>query len=216
MSQEISLKGAERKIFRSAFQDGLVEIMLGCIVLMFAIAPFLSPYLGDFWSSAVFLPFWAAVFCLLWLIRRHVIRPRIGVVEFGAWRRTRLLRFNVAMLVAGIVALILGTLSAVSFGAVPGWIHTARFSLIILLGFCLTAYFLDFAGLCLYGVLISLAPLIGEGLYALFEAPHHGYPLTFGLTAAIIMAIGLVKLVKLLRAYPLPDDRAPLEAPANG
>ena len=70
MSQEVDLKEAERKVFRSTFQDGLVEIMLGCIVLMFAIGPFLSPYLGDFWSSAVFLPFWAGVFCLLWAVRR--------------------------------------------------------------------------------------------------------------------------------------------------
>jgi hypothetical protein len=216
MSQEISLKEAERKVFRSAFQDGLVEIMLGCVVLMFAIAPFLSPYLGDFWSSAVFLPFSAAVFCLLWLVRRQVVRPRVGVVEFGAWRRTRLLRFNVVMLVAGIVALVLGILSALSFGAVPGWMRTARFSLIILIGFCVTAYFLDFTGLYLYGVLIALASLIGDGLYALFEVPHRGYPITFGLTAAILFLVGLLKLVRLLRTHPLPEDRAHLKAPANG
>jgi len=216
MSEKISLKEAERKVFRSAFQDGLVEIMLGCVVLMFAIAPFLSPYLGDFWSSAVFLPFWAGVFCLLWLVRRQVVRPRVGVVEFGAWRRTRLLRFNVVMVVACIVALILGILSALSFGAVPGWMHTARFSLIILIGFCVTAYFLDFAGLYLYGVLIALAPLLGEGLYVYLGALHHGYPITFGLTAGFLILVGLIKLVKLLRTYPLPDERVPLETPANG
>lgn len=216
MSHEINLKEAERKVFRSAFQDGLVEIMLGCVVLMFAIAPFFSPYLGDFWSSAVFLPFWAGVYCLLWVVRRQVVRPRVGVVEFGAWRRARLLRFNVVVLVAGIVALILGILSALSFGSVPGWTHVARFSLIILIGFCVTAYFLDFAGLYLYGVLIALAPLIGEGLYVYLGVPHHGYPVTFGLTAGLLILVGLVKLVKLLHTYPQPDDRAPLETPANG
>ena len=216
MSQEINLKEVERKVFRATFQDGLVEILLGCVVLMFAIAPFLSPYLGDFWSSAVFLPFWAGAFCITWVVRRQVVRPRVGVVEFGAWRRARLLRFNLAMLVAGVVALILGILSALSFGSVPGWMHTARFSLIMLISFCATAYFLEFPALYLYGVLIALAPLIGEVLYVNLDVPHHGYPISFGLTAGLLLLVGLVKLVKLLRSYPRPDDRAPLETPANG
>lgn len=215
MSQ-VNLKEAERKVFRSTFRDGLVEIMLGCVVLMFAIAPFLSPYLGDFWSSAVFLPFWAGVFCLLWAVKRQVVRPRVGVVEFGAWRRTRMLRFNLAMLVAGIAALILGVLSALSFGTIPGWMHTARFSLIILIGFCVAAYFLEFAGLYLYGVLIALAPLIGEVLYVYLGVPHHGYPITFGLTAVFLIVVGLVKLVRLLHAYPRPNERPLVETSANG
>ena len=92
----------------------------------------------------------------------------------------------------------------------------ARFSLIILIGFSVTAYFLDFAGLYLYGVLIALAPLIGEALYVYLGVPHHGYPITFGLTAGLLILVGLVKLVKLLHTYPQPDNRAPLETPANG
>jgi uncharacterized membrane protein len=216
MSQGMSLNEAERKVFRSGFQDGLVEIMLGCVVLMFAVGPYLSPYLGDFWSSAIFLPFWAAAFGLLWLVKRQVVTPRIGVVEFGAWRKTRLLRFNVLMFVACTVVLILGILSALSFGAVPGWTHVAQFSLMILIAFCVTAYFLDFSGLYLYGVLIALAPLVGEGLYVYFGVPHHGYPVTFGLTTAILVLAGLGKLIRLLRTYPLPDDGAPQEAPIHG
>ncbi|MFC1935998.1 hypothetical protein ACFLX9_04540, partial [Chloroflexota bacterium] len=58
MSQRISLKEAERRAFTKAFQDGLWDILIGCIVLLWAIAPFLSTRMGDFWSSAVFLPFW--------------------------------------------------------------------------------------------------------------------------------------------------------------
>ena len=216
MSQEVDLREAERKVFRSTFQDGLVEIMLGSVVLMFAIAPFLSPYLGDFWSSAVFLPFWAGVYCLLWAVRRQVVRPRVGVVEFGVWRRTRMLRFNLVMLIAGMAALILGILSALRFSAAPGWMHTARFSLIILIGFCVAAFFLEFSGLYLYGVLIGLAPLIGDALYVYLGVPHHGYPITFGLTAGFLILVGLFKLVRLLHTCPRPDERTLLETSANG
>ena len=56
MSQKISLREAERKAFRSRYNDGLWDILLGCFFLMFVIAPYLSASLGDFWSSAVFLP----------------------------------------------------------------------------------------------------------------------------------------------------------------
>ena len=68
MSQKISLKAAERKAFRTTYNDGLVDIFLGCFFLMFVIAPYLSASLGDFWSSAVFLPFWALVYLAIWLI----------------------------------------------------------------------------------------------------------------------------------------------------
>jgi hypothetical protein len=58
MFQKISLKEAERKAFKASFDDGLWDIFLGCFFLIFAIGPYLSPTLGDFWSSMVFLPFW--------------------------------------------------------------------------------------------------------------------------------------------------------------
>ncbi|MGB3715920.1 MAG: hypothetical protein WA996_15950 [Candidatus Promineifilaceae bacterium] len=48
MSQKISLKEVEGNVFKSAFQEGLLDIFIGSVILMFAIAPFLSPYLGDF------------------------------------------------------------------------------------------------------------------------------------------------------------------------
>ncbi len=48
MSEKISLRKAERKVFLVATQDGLSDIFLGCIFLVFAVGPFLSPILGDF------------------------------------------------------------------------------------------------------------------------------------------------------------------------
>jgi hypothetical protein len=153
---------------------------------------------------AVFLPFDALVFLVIWLIKRYVVRPRIGVVKLGAWRKNRLLRFNVAMLVAGVVALILGILSAVNVSAVPGWTHMAPFSLMVLIGFSVTAYFLDFSRLYLYGVLIALAPVAGEWLYVHMDAPHHGYPITFGIAAGTAILVGLVRFISFMRDHPIP------------
>jgi hypothetical protein len=210
MSQQISLKEAERKVFQSAIQDGLYDIFIGCVLLVFVIAPFLSPSMGDFWSSAMLVPFWALVQLGIWLIRRYVVTPRIGVVKFGPARRTRLFRFNATIFVVLLVALLLGILSAVDLN-VPGWVHTARFGLVVLVAFSVAAYFLGFTLLYIYGALIALSPLVGEWLYANVGASHHGFPIAFGVTAGIIILVGLVKFLRLLRNYPLPAAGTPLE-----
>jgi len=57
MSSQISLKEAEQKVFKTAYNDGLWDIFLGCFFMIFVIAPYLSESLGDFWISVVFLPF---------------------------------------------------------------------------------------------------------------------------------------------------------------
>ena len=202
MSQKISLKEMERRAFRSAFQDGLVDIFIGCFISMFAIAPFLSTKLGDFWSSMVFLPIWAIVYLFLWLIRKHVVNPRVGTVNYGSWRKSRIIKFNIIIRSILVVSLLLGALSFVQFDSIPGWIHTARFSLIILIAFSVAAYFLDFTRLYLYGILSAFAPLIGEVLYVYLKAPHHGFPITFGFVSCLIMITGMVLFVRLLRDHP--------------
>ncbi|MDH4222741.1 MAG: hypothetical protein OEV55_04280, partial [candidate division Zixibacteria bacterium] len=73
MSEKISLRKVESKVFSVATQDGLSDIFIGCIFLMLAIGPLLSPSLGDFWSTVVFVPFLGMVMLGIWLIRRYVI-----------------------------------------------------------------------------------------------------------------------------------------------
>ncbi len=63
-----------------------------------------------------------------------------------------------------------------SFGSVPEWIHAAPFSLAILIGFTIAAYFLNLTRLYIYGVMIALSPLAGEWLYNHSNVPHHGLP----------------------------------------
>ena len=127
------------------------------------------------------------------------------MVKFGSWRRARLTRFSVVMLVLNLVAFVLGIVFALRFGTVPGWAHTASYSLIFLASFSLAATFLGASCLYLYGALIALSPLVGEWFYVHLNVPHHGYPVTFGLSAAVPICVGLVKLIRLLRAHPTPS-----------
>jgi len=165
MSQPISLKEAEKKVFRTSYNDGLVDIFLGCFFLMFAVGPYyVGPILGDFWGSVVFLPFWALVYLALWAIRKRVVTPRIGVVKFGHVRKAKLMKFTIVMLALNVIAVILGFVAALSFGSVPGQMFSIVFGMILLIGFSIAAYFLDFNRLYTYGLLVGLSPLVGEWL----------------------------------------------------
>jgi hypothetical protein len=204
MSKQISLKEAERKAFRTLYNDGLWDILLGSFLLMFVIAPFLSNRLGDFWSSAVFVPFWGLVYLAIRWLRQHVVTPRIGVVEFGPVRKAKLTRFTLVMLVLNVVAMILGVVAALDFGRIPGQTMSILLGMFLLVGFSVAGYLLDFGRLYVYGLLIGFSPLVGEWLWDHGYASHHGFPVTFGTTAGVMILVGLILFIRLLHDNPLP------------
>ena len=206
MEQQIDLKQLERKVWTSFHADGLLDIFLGCIILMFALAPFLNRMgLGDFWSSAVFVPFWAAILALVVLLRKRVVIPRIGLVRFGQTRRKRLAKFNILIFIALSVSLILGIIS-LKDSMTQAWVHNLRFIAVVLVCFGLAGYFLGVIRLYIYGLLIALCIPIGEWLYLNAEIPYHGYPVTFGITAAILIITGVVLFLRLLMKNPQPQE----------
>jgi hypothetical protein len=204
MSEKLNLKNAERKIFRRAtIDDGLWDIVIAGFALEFAIAPLLSPMLGDFWSSAVFVPFLGVMFLAIWLMRKYIVRPRTGVVKFGKQRIGRLKKFTLVMLIVNVVALILGFVAAFYFHAVSGQMIAIVFGLILLTFFSLAAYFLDYTRLYVYGLLLGIAPFVGEWLYSSYGASHHGFPITFGFISGVIFLAGLITFVRFLRKNPI-------------
>lgn len=206
MSQRISLKDAERKVFKSTFADGLWDIFLSFFVLQFAIGPFLSTSMGDFWSSAMLIPILGVAYLAIWVVRKYVVAPRVGVVEFGAVRKTRLKRFTMIMLAINLIAFLLGIIAALRFPSMPVGGSNIIFGLILLIIFSTAAYFLDFPRLYLYGLLTALAPQIGEWLFQNKDTPHHGYPIVFGTVAGIMFLTGLVTFVRFLANNPLPNE----------
>jgi hypothetical protein len=219
MQTPLSLKTAERRAFQTTFADGLWDIFIGCFALMFAIAPLLSETLGDFWSSAVFLPFFGAVYLAIWLTRKYVVALRIGTVSFARPRREKIARFTMIMLVVNVVIGVLGILVALFFTTSPsseqaqqvGFVISLVLGLFLLAGFSLAGYLLDFPRLYFYGLLLFIGPFLGEWLFQNHLAVHHGYPIVFGFIAGVMIITGLVSFLRLLKHNPpldLPDERA--------
>jgi len=134
MSQQISLKEAERKVFHSTANDGLWDIFLGIFFLEFVIAPFLSESMGDFWSAAIFLPVWAVAYSVIRFLRKKMVEPRIGVVKFGPTRISKMKRFSYVMLAFNVIALGLGVWAAFSVDKASGDPIPFMFSLVLLSG----------------------------------------------------------------------------------
>lgn len=195
---ENELKKLEQATYRATADSGLWDIYLASMVSMLAIAPHLSVYLGDFLSAAVFLPFF---FLLLWgihLVKVRVIQPRTGVVEYGIPRQKRLKSLGVIMLVVNLVALVLGIVAFTKFPADQGDIVPFFLSLILLLGFSTAAFFLQLPRVFFYGLLLAVAPIVGEALWQRGYATHHGFPITFGVCAVVILVAGIVRFVRFL------------------
>ena len=202
MEQKMDLKRLERKTWTSFYNDGLGDIFLGCVILMFAVAPLLGRMgLGDFWSSAVFLPFFALVFIVIMLLRKRAVIPRIGLVSFRRARKKRLFKFNVLMLVVLSAGFILGLLSLIG-GVGKAWVGNLRFIAIVLMCFGLAGYFLGFIRLYIYGILIALAIPVGEWLWTSMGVPHHGFPVTFGVTSGVIIVTGIILFLRMLGGNP--------------
>lgn len=212
MQNPISLKSAERRVFQTTFSDGLWDVLIGCFILMFALAPLISDSLGDFWSSFIFLPFWGLIYLAIRLARKHLIAPRIGSVKFGKSRQRKMRAFNRIMLVVNALALLAGILAYTNLDSLAsgrwfGLVDTPILimSLFLIIGFSIAATLLDFPRLYLYGLLLFLAPFFGEWLYTTQGAAHHGFPITFGISAALMILTGLVLFIHTLKTNPVVE-----------
>ena len=203
MNNSTSLKKLERNLFRETIRDGSLDMQIGFILLIFVFAPLLSSSLGDFWSSAVFLPVWIAFFMGLRTFKKTHIQPRIGQIEFSPHRKKRLKNINLVILIFNLVAFGMGLLAFFNFQEFKGWLPL---SILILIGFSLAGFMIESPRLYLYGILTALAPVVGEYLYQNHGISHHGFPLTFGVLAGGYILTGIVLMINVFRRYPLPSN----------
>ncbi len=172
---------------------------------MWAAAPYLSLYIGDFWASAIFLPLWGTLYLVMRWVRKNIIRPRTGVVKYGVARKKKLTVFTLIMLALNVIFMLLGIM-AFFLSTGPGWTRMMPFALMLLVSFSLAGYFLDVTRFYIYGILLAGGFFVGERLYQNYGFTHHGYPVVFGFLMVVIFLTGIYKFVSFIRDNPLPGE----------
>ena len=217
MSAIPDLKEVERRAFRFTYQDGLLDMYFGAIVM--AMAAFMYRPEDGYSPANIILStvVIAVAGVLFWLGKRFVTLPRMGQVRFGPARkrrgRTLAITLGLVVLVqAGIVALpVLGWLSPQAAAQDNGFLaahHLERLavaavgSLFVGPPIILIAYFGDFLRGYYIAVMMSLAVFV----MILLNRPV--YALVIG---GLIVLPGLVLFVRFLKRYPLPPEGVPHE-----
>ncbi len=208
------LKALEQRTFRTVADDGLWDVLIAGVFSMLAFAPLLSEDLGDFLSAAIFAPIWLATYLVIRVVRHRVIAPRVGTVRFGPARQQQLRRLGVVMVVVNAVAAGLGV--AAFIGVQLNWIDLGNggmgypllLGITILVGFSGAAAVTGIPRYYLYGLMLAVAPLVGEWLWREGHATHHGYPIVFGAAAGIIFVTGIIRFTGIVRSHPRPHGTA--------
>jgi hypothetical protein len=187
--------------------------MIAGFAAMFAFAPLLSGRMGDFWSSVVFIPVFAVVYFAARAVRGRIVLDRVGAVEYGPHRKRRLRKFRFVLGAVNGIALILGIVGWLAFerGVVQSWLFPVVLSVIVLAACSTAAYFLEVPRYLLYGILLAAAPLAGEWLFRHDLAAHHGYPITFGVAAALMVIGGLLRFFRVTSGRSVDVGHSPLE-----
>jgi len=204
MQNNLNLKELENRAFKSTFQDGLYDMLIGIILLIFAFAPYLSDLgLGDFWSSFVFIPIYLIFFLLFRAAKKHITVPRIGLMKIGSERKTKMVKLCFFFL----ILLILGCFAGLSFWSLEHivsvkWIAPGVLITLMLSSFSVAGYFLNITRFFIYGIMIALLVPIGEILFWRGIVTHHGYPLVFGISCGTMIIAGFMLLIRFVRKYP--------------
>jgi hypothetical protein len=196
----IDLNELERKAYTSYYNDGLLEVFLGATILLMGIALFLDvPYLFGI-IPVLAMTSWAGA-------KRKITVPRIGMVRFGPERQLRVKKekffftiyFSITV-IAGIVVFILFSRSIDTARRIFGSYPLAPIGFIGALALVFLGYWKQIRRFHLYALIV---------LAAIFGAPHLGvepphYMMGLG---AVILATGIVLLMRFLAVYPKRERR---------
>jgi hypothetical protein len=214
VSEKLSLKELERKAFRSTFQDGLWDIFLGLLLLNMGGGTLLGGSgMSPLWSMVVLTAFVCAVLALFWAGKKYVTAPRMGLVEFGPQRKSKLRRVRVVLFLSVLVGVLmflwgLGAWSGrlpyvLAELPIPAYVWALQCVVV----FSVAAYFMDVTRFYIYGVVYAVPFPLGILLAHNTELTGAlSMAITFGTAGGILVLIGVVLFVRFLRRYPLPAE----------
>jgi hypothetical protein len=212
MSASLDLKKIERKAFRSTYQDGLLDMLFGTIVMAMAAFMYRPEEGYSLTNMVVFVVALAVGNVLFWLGKRFVTLPRMGQVRFGPARKQK----------ATTLAIILGLVVLVQVGIVGlttfGWLNPQAGAQIndFLAGHGLERLAVATVGSLFVGPSLILIAYLGDfprGYYiavmmslAVFLMILLNQPVYALIIGGLVFLPGLVLFIRFLQKYPLRQE----------
>lgn len=195
------LTALEDQAYRASYADGILDIFVG-VSLVWVGAAWI--WLPDLAGIAGVFP---AVFLVAMLgIRKQIVEPRIGYVQWRAPRRRWEYRNLAATLMAGVALLVVGI---VAFVAVDRSAVDTEVLDLVMPG--LLPWLLALAAVALgfltgtWRLLVYAAVLAGSGVAAAVAEANPGWPLLA--SGVVITGFGVAMLVAFLRHNPVLETR---------
>lgn len=209
ITEKIDLKEIEKRTWRSTFEDGILDIYFGILVLGIGIGMSLSPVLPnpfDYFVTFIFIGVGLAFFLSA---KKLITQPRLGIVKFGLKRKGRKLK---TLIVLSINLIILLVLYIIRFTnpelnlEFPGYLDGLILGLLFITApVCFAAYFIQYPRFYLYGILVGISFFLSD-LFSIFIPEPFDALIVFSLISGIIILMGIIYLIKFLRKYPLSKE----------
>ena len=199
MNNKINLKEIERKAYTSYHQDGVIDVTIAFVTLIFSVI-----MLGD-------MPWLCGITGILAIslyagFKKLLTVPRIGYVKFPQQRAQRMTAVAVAL---GVLSFVAGTVALIQTmnQGTPDWLVLLIENYMLTIGTAVAALFM-FAGYAFKTKRIYAYALL---TLVMFFAGHFIYfPLYYYLTAlgSLILACGLFLMIRFVRKYPKATETA--------
>jgi hypothetical protein len=207
MSKKINMKEIERKAYTSYHQDGVIDITIAVVTLIFGAIMLSAITLGEMSllggiggiSGILAISIYAG-------FKKLVTIPRIGYVKFPQQRAQRITAVTVVLgllaFVAGIVAF-----TQTTYQGTPAWLLFLIDNYMLTIGtavaglFLLGGYAFKTQRIYAYALLTFVMFVVGHFIH---------FPLYYYLTVlgSIILACGLVLMIRFVNKYPKSTQTA--------
>ena len=209
IAENIDLKEIEKKSWRSTFEDGILDIYFGILVLGIGMGMTLSSILPN--PLDKFIPFIFIGIGLFFFLtaKKYITQPRLGVVKFGLKRKGRKLKTLIMLSINFIVLLILFLIRFINPELslnFPGYLEGLIMGLLfITTPICFAAYFIQYSRFYFIGLLVGLSFFLSD-LFSIFIPEPFDTLIVFSIVSGAIIAMGIISLIKFIRKYPLHKE----------
>ena len=203
----LDLKNLERKVWLRYYQDGLMDIFLGVMLLLMGSGHITMDRFGmTETGSIITMVILQVVAIAAWMAaKRFFTYPRIGQVKFGSKGKARQKKWIIVLVGSALVGLIAFVLAMASQSGGLGGLNTnvllpVMYVVNMVVVFGALGWISDIPRFYLIGVLFALPLPLNIAFRELAEI-RIGYT-SFAIPGGLICLMGLVVLIRFLRKYP--------------